>query len=173
VTLKTLCSWWTGGEPRRGHLISTFEANGREWGAVQSSDGTAAPEVVPLEKITHGLEPDPRWGPERTDMLRKVAQRTILEDAKRRRNRDGKVLELEQKVAAQKRHITRIEECRRFELETQHVLVGALVVIREHPPSSGRFAYDIAGDVLADYAKRLGPRPTEVTDASSPTRQGE
>lgn len=66
-----------------------------------------------------------------------------------------RVRALEDKIVGLKKHITNLEECRAFELQTENLLVEGLRNIAEGQYTS---ANNAARTYLETYERRLGPR---------------
>jgi hypothetical protein len=65
---------------------------------------------------------------------------------------------LEQRILSRKAHLRELEECRRFEQETEHILISAIRAAHDEPGPVA--ANIILEQAILTYAMRTGPRPT-------------
>lgn len=72
-------------------------------------------------------------------------------------SKDERLQSLEKVIRAQRAHLSRLEECRRYEHATEKMLAKALTDIAEKPYA----AKDLANQALREYVVRLGPRPPD------------
>lgn len=68
-----------------------------------------------------------------------------------------RIQRLENKIVSQKKTITELEECRKFEAESERLLVHTLQIVADNPSVHWSAA---AQSRLDAHARRQGPRPS-------------
>ncbi len=79
----------------------------------------------------------------------------------RKSAKNARISALEQKIVSQRKHISRLEECRKFERETEQGLAAALRDIYRHETdfrTGPTVSLARAAEALVWYTERLGPR---------------
>lgn len=120
-----------------------------------------------LERVESLFPPSPgRAGQRASSPERKTP--TTPSKAEAKVKKDQRIRLLEEKIVAQRAHITRLEECRQFERETEKRLATALVEIYDAVQDSSTLdvtdeekvqrVSELAGRELATYVTRMGPR---------------
>lgn len=131
----------------------------------KSNDRTVWPDRGDLAEIRREASAHRRaWGMV-DGLARSLQEEREKGNAARVVHQAAQIQQLERKVIGQKEGVRKLEECRRFEAESEAMLVGTIQIIAHGELPSAVHIEQIARQALERHMKRKGPRSKEVVDA--------